>query len=153
MVHDTKKIWYDTLNEARDLIKPINEILIHGYDINSEAVSMAQYHARQAGVSDAVHFQVRDMKELSSRAKYGFVITNPPYGERLGAKKENIILYKQMGEHFERLSTWSFYIINADPDFEKNFGKKANKNRKLYNGGLLCYYYQFFGPKPDKKLI
>ena len=95
-------------------------------------------NARQAGVSDAVHFQVRDMKELSSRAKYGFVITNPPYGERLGAKKENIILYKQMGEHYERLSTWSFYIINADPDFEKNFGKKANKNRKLYNGGLLC---------------
>ncbi len=146
-----KKIWYDAINEARDLIKPINEILIQGYDISSEAVSMAQYHAKQAGVSDAVHFQVRDMNEISSRAKYGFVITNPPYGERLGEKKENSILYQQMGESFKRLPTWSFYVINADTDFERNFGKRANKNRKLYNGGLLCYYYQYFGPKPDKQ--
>lgn len=145
-----KEIWHTALNEARDLIEPTNEILIQGYDINSEAVSMSQYHAKQAGVSDAVHFQVRDMNEISSRAKYGFVITNPPYGERIGQKKDNSILYEQMGKSFKRLPTWSFYVLNADPDFEKNYGQKATKNRKLYNGGILCYYYQYFGPKPPR---
>ena len=112
---------------------------------------MANYHARQAGVSEAVHFQVRDVKDISSKAKYGFIITNPPYGQRLGDKRENALLYKTMAESFKRLPTWSFYIINADPDFEKAFGKKADKNRKFYNGGLLSYYYQYFGPKPEKQ--
>jgi len=145
-----KKIWYDALNEARDLIKPVNEIAIQGFDINPEAISMANYHARQAGVSDMIHFQVRDVKDISSRAKYGFIVTNPPYGQRLGEKKENHLLYKEMGKSFRKLSTWSYYIINADPEFEKYFGWKADKNRKLFNGGLLCYYYQYFGPKPER---
>jgi putative N6-adenine-specific DNA methylase len=147
-----KETWYRALNEARDLIKskPEGDILIQGYDINPEAVSMANYHARQAGASKMVHIQTRDVKELSSKNKYGFIITNPPYGQRIGEKKDNIKLYQEMGESFKSLSTWSFYIINADPDFEKFFGRKADKNRKLYNGGLLCYYYQFFGPKPPR---
>lgn len=144
-----KKIWYNALDEARDLIKPVNEITIQGFDINPEAISMANYHARQAGVSDIVHFQVRDMRDISSKAKYGFIITNPPYGQRLGEKKENSLLYRDMGKSFSKLPTWSYYIINADPDFEKHFGRKADKNRKLFNGGLLCYYYQYFGPKPE----
>jgi len=143
-----RQIWYRTLTEARESIIPVKEKLIHGYDINPEAVNMANYHARQAGVSDAVHIQVRDVRELSSKAKYGFIITNPPYGQRIGEKKENIQLYREMAKAFKRLPTWSFYIISADPEFEKHFGRKADKNRKLYNGGLLCYYYQFFGPKP-----
>lgn len=147
-----KKVWESVLDEARSVIKPINEILIQGFDNNPEAVSMSQYHAKRAGVSEAVHFQVRDMKEISSKAKYGFVITNPPYGQRIGEKKENSILYRDMGESFKRLPTWSFYVINADPDFEKDFGKKSDKNRKLFNGGLLCYYYQYFGPKPIRSL-
>ena len=111
---------------------------------------MANYHAKQAGVSDVIHFQVRDVKEISSKAKYGFIITNPPYGQRLGEKKENSRIYQVMGESFKRLPTWSFYIINGDTEFEKAFGRKSDKNRKLYNGGLLCYYYQYFGPKPEK---
>ncbi len=145
-----KEIWYRALTEARDLIKPVNEILIQGYDINSEAISMANYHARQAGVADAIHFQVRDVREISSRSKYGFIVTNPPYGQRIGEKKKNNRLYQDMGQAFKKLDTWSFYIINADQEFEKYFGRKADKNRKLYNGGLLCYYYQFFGPKPPR---
>ena len=145
-----KQVWYRALTEARDLIKPVPEILIQGYDINPEAVSMANYHAREAGVSDYVHLQVRDVRELSSRAKYGFVVTNPPYGQRIGDKDGNHRLYKEMGESLKRLPTWSFYVINADPEFEKFFGRKADKNRKLYNGNLLCYYYQFFGPKPPR---
>jgi len=144
-----KKIWYDVLDEARISIKPVTEKLIQGYDINPEAVSMANYHARQAGVSEAVHFQVRDVKDLSSKAKYGFIITNPPYGQRLGDKRENALLYKTMAESFKRLPTWSYYIISGDTEFEKAFGRKADKNRKLYNGGLLSYYYQYFGPKPE----
>jgi len=143
-----KKIWYNVLDEARNMIKPVTEKLIHGYDINPEAVSMANYHARQAGVSEAVHFQVRDVKDLSSKAKYGFIITNPPYGQRLGDKRNNALLYKTMAESFKRLPTWSYYIISGDTEFEKGFGRKADKNRKLYNGGLLSYYYQYFGPKP-----
>jgi putative N6-adenine-specific DNA methylase len=145
-----KQIWYHALEEARSSIKPTGEKLIQGYDINPEAVSMANYHAKQAGVSDVIHFQVRDVKEISSKAKYGFIITNPPYGQRLGEKKENSRIYQVMGESFKRLPTWSFYIINGDTEFEKAFGRKSDKNRKLYNGGLLCYYYQYFGPKPDK---
>ncbi len=145
-----KEVWYRALSEARDLIKPSTDITIQGYDINPEAVSMANYHARQAGVADRVHIQTRDIKELSSKAKYGFIVTNPPYGQRIGEKKENQRLYQDMGESFKKLSTWSFYVINADDEFEKYFGRKADKNRKLYNGGLLCYYYQFFGPKPPR---
>ena len=98
-----KKIWYSALEEARSLIKPVTEKLIQGYDINPEAVSLANYHAKQAGVSEAVHLQVRDVKDISSKAKYGFIITNPPYGQRLGEKKENSLLYHTMGESFKRL--------------------------------------------------
>ena len=143
-----KDVWYKALDEARSLIKPAEGIRVQGYDNNPEAINIASYHAKQAGVADSIHLQTRDVSELSSKVKYGFVVTNPPYGERLGEKKENARLYKTMGESFKRLDTWSWYVINADPEFEKYFGKKADKNRKLYNGGLLCYYYQFFGPKP-----
>ncbi|NLE25664.1 MAG: class I SAM-dependent RNA methyltransferase [Clostridiaceae bacterium] len=146
-----KKTWYNALEEARSLIKPATEKLIQGYDINPEAISIANYHAKKAGVSEIIHLQVRDIKDISSKAKYGFIITNPPYGQRLGEKKENSMLYHAMGESFKRLPTWSYYIINADPEFEKSFGRKSDKNRKLYNGGLLCYYYQFFGPKPPQR--
>ncbi|NLU51461.1 MAG: class I SAM-dependent RNA methyltransferase [Clostridiaceae bacterium] len=148
-----KEVWYRALNEARDLIKPVNDIYIHGYDINPEAISMANYHAKQAGVANCLHLQTRDVRDLSSKAKYGFIVTNPPYGQRIGEKRENARLYQDMGKVFSKLSTWSYYIINADPEFEKHFGRKADKNRKLFNGGLLCYLYQYFGPKPPKEEI
>lgn len=143
-----RETWYRALDEARSLIKPADVIRIHGYDINPEAISMASYHAKQAGVADSVHLQTRDIRDLSSKVKYGFIVTNPPYGERIGEKKDNARLYRAMGESFRQLDTWSYYIINADPEFERHFGRKADKNRKLYNGGMLCYYYQYFGPKP-----
>jgi len=147
-----KSAWKNAHEEARSLIKPPEDkITIQGYDINSDAISIAQYHARQAGVEDSVHLQVRDVAELSSRAKYGFIVTNPPYGERIGERSENIRLYKTMRDVFRKLDTWSFYILTADTQFEKYFGRKADKNRKLFNGGILCYYYQFFGPKPNRK--
>lgn len=146
-----KSVWNRAIEEARSVIRPPDEgIAIHGYDVSPDAISIAQYHARQAGVQDSVHLQVRDVADLSSRINYGFVVTNPPYGERIGDKNENIRLYKTMSEVFRRLDTWSFYILSADPQFERYFGRKADKNRKLFNGGLLCYYYQYFGPKPNR---
>ena len=102
-----KEVWYNALNEARDLIKPVNEILIQGFDINPEAISMANYHARQAGVSEIIHFQVRDVKDISSKAKYGFIVTNPPYGQRLGEKKKNSCFIRKWG----RASEASYMVI------------------------------------------
>jgi putative N6-adenine-specific DNA methylase len=146
-----KSAWNRAIEEAKSLIRPTARgITIQGYDISEEAISIAQYHARQAGVQDSIHLQVRDVADLSSRAKYGFIVTNPPYGERIGDRNENIRLYRTMSEVFKRLDTWSFYILSADTHFERCFGRKAEKNRKLFNGGLLCYYYQYFGPKPNR---
>ena len=146
-----REIWYKALNEARAAIRLPEEIKIQGYDSDPNAISMAQYHARQAGVEKALHLQTRDVRELSSKDKYGFVITNPPYGERIGEKKENHDVYEALGKSSSRLDTWSYYVINSDTEFEKYFGRKADKNRKLFNGGILCYYYQFFGPKPVRR--
>lgn len=146
-----KETWYKALDEARGAQKPAGDMRIQGYDNNPEAISIAHYHAKQAGVADMVHLQTREVKDLSSKQRYGFIVTNPPYGERLGEKKENTRLYSTMGASFRSLDTWSYYIINADPEFERFFGKKADKNRKLYNGGILCYYYQYFGPRPDAR--
>lgn len=145
-----KKLWEDARQEALDRAKYDRELRISGSDINDEVMSLARYHARQAGVENSIHFQRMDMAELRSRYKYGFIVTNPPYGERLGELKQVEQLYKQMGAVFGKLDSWSYYIITSHPQFEKFFGKRADKKRKLYNGRLLCNYYQFFGPPPPK---
>lgn len=145
-----KKLWEDARQEALDLAKFDRELRISGSDINDEVMSLARYHAKQAGVENSIHFQRMDMAELRSRYKYGFIITNPPYGERLGEQKQVERLYQQMGGVFGKLDTWSYYVITSHPQFEKFFGRRADKKRKLYNGRLLCNYYQFFGPQPPK---
>ncbi len=145
-----KKLWEDARQEALDLTKFDRELRISGSDINDEVMSLARYHAKQAGVENSIHFQRMDMAELRSRYKYGFIITNPPYGERLGEQKQVERLYQQMGGVFGKLDTWSYYVITSHPQFEKFFGRRADKKRKLYNGRLLCNYYQFFGPQPPK---
>ncbi|MGM0548132.1 MAG: THUMP domain-containing class I SAM-dependent RNA methyltransferase [Bacillota bacterium] len=124
--------------------------LIMGYDYDPEAISIARYHAQQAGVEEIIHFQEQDFKEFSTNRKYGYVITNPPYGERMGEKEEVEDLYKLMGEKFLELETWSYYIITSHSKFEKIFGKEASKRRKLYNGGVETQYYQYYGPWPPK---
>lgn len=145
-----KKLWEDARQEALDLAKFDRDLRISGSDINDEVMSLARYHAKQAGVENSIHFQRMDMAELRSRYKYGFIITNPPYGERLGEQKQVERLYQQMGGVFGKLDTWSYYVITSHPQFEKFFGRRADKKRKLYNGRLLCNYYQFFGPQPPK---
>ena len=145
-----QKLWQDARSEAHDLIDRSRELRIHGSDISDEAMSLARFHAKEAGVDKNIHLQRLDMKDLRSRYKYGVIICNPPYGERLGEKSEVDKLYKEMGTVFSNLDSWSYYVLTSSPDFEKLFGRRADKKRKLYNGKLLCNYFQFFGPPPKR---
>lgn len=144
------QVWANAKKEAKDALKLDRKLRITGTDIDEEAVSLARYHAKMAGVDQHIHFQRLPMKEISSRYEYGCFITNPPYGERLGEMKEVEELYKDMGRVFNKFDTWSYYIITSHPGFEKLFGKPASKRRKLYNGMLQCNYYQYFGPRPPR---
>ena len=146
-----KKVWYDTIDEANDLIQDDVEVDIQGYDLDSSVIKIARRNAREAGVDHLIHFQERDVKDLHHPKKYGFVITNPPYGERLEDKKDLPALYRAFGESFKHLDSWSAYMITSYEEAERYFGRKADKNRKIYNGMLKTYFYQFLGPKPQKK--
>ena len=141
----------DAREEAADLVDLSVETDIQGYDIDGEIIKAARANARMAGVEQLIHFQQRPVSELSHPKKYGFVITNPPYGERLEEKKNLPALYKEMGDAFRRLDSWSEYVITAYEDAEKYIGRKADKNRKIYNGMMKTYFYQFLGPRPPKR--
>lgn len=141
----------DAREEAADLVDLSVETDIQGYDIEGEIIKAARANARMAGVEQLIHFQQRPVSELSHPKKYGFVITNPPYGERLEEKKNLPALYKEMGDAFRRLDSWSEYVITAYEDAEKYIGRKADKNRKIYNGMMKTYFYQFLGPRPPKR--
>ena len=148
-----RKIWYDCFDEARDMVIPDVETDIQGYDIDPAVIRAARINAQQAGVEGMVHLQQRDVALLSHPKKYGFIITNPPYGERISDKKECEDLYKILGERYAQLDSWSMYMITAFGDAEKFIGRKADKNRKIYNGMMKTYFYQFMGPKPPKKAV
>ena len=143
-------LWKDAREQARERIKTNEQMEIRGSDIDEKAVNLARKNARLSGVEQAIHFQVQPLAELRSSKKYGKIICNPPYGERLGEEPEVKKLYKTMGEVFGRLDTWSFYILTAHPQFEKFFGRKATKKRKLYNGNIKVDFYQYFGLKPPR---
>ena len=145
-----KKEWYDAVNEANDLIQDDVEVDIQGYDIDPDVVRAARKNAEDAGVDHMIHFQQRAVRDLRHPKKYGFIITNPPYGERLEEKKELPKLYSDFGESFRTLDSWSAYMITSYEDAERYFGRKADKNRKIYNGMLKTYFYQFMGPRPPK---
>jgi len=145
------KLWEMAREEARDLQNRDRELRIQGSDIDDDMMSLARYHAKQAGVDKDIHLQRMPMENISSRYKYGFIICNPPYGERLNEMREVERLYRRMGEIFRTFDTWSYYILTSHPEFERLFGRKADKKRKLYNGRIQCNYYQYFGPPPPKK--
>ncbi len=147
-----KKIWYEAITEAEDKILRDVKMSIQGYDLDGEIVKCAMKNARDAGVDEYIHFQQRDMRDLSSPKKYGFIITNPPYGERLEDKADLPELYKEMGASFDKLDTWSKFIITSYEDAERYLGRKATKNRKIYNGMIKSYFYQYMGPKPPKRV-
>lgn len=145
-----KKLWYDAVNEANDLVEDDIEVDIQGYDIDRDVIRVARNNAREAGVDHLIHFQERAVKDLSHPKKYGFIITNPPYGERLEEKEALPAIYSALGESYKNLDSWSAYLITSYEDTEKYMGRKADKNRKIYNGMLKTYYYQFLGPRPPK---
>ncbi|MBR5428676.1 MAG: PCRF domain-containing protein [Clostridia bacterium] len=137
--------------EAEDLIVPDVSCDIQGYDIDDIMVRMARENAKDAGVDDLIHFQRREVADLSHPGAYGFILTNPPYGERIGEAEELAMTYREFGDAFRDLSTWSAYVITAYPNAEHDFGRKADKKRKIYNGMIQSTFYQFEGPKPPKK--
>lgn len=146
-----KQLWYDAIDEANEQVKDDVEVDLQGYDLDPEVIKVARENAREAGVEHLIHFQQRDVRDLNHPKKYGFVITNPPYGERLEEKSALPELYQAFGESFRRLDSWSAYMITSYEDAERWFGRKADKNRKIYNGMIKTYFYQFLGPKPPKR--
>lgn len=146
-----KKCWYDAIDEAENRIIRDISMDIQGYDISHNAINAAMENARMAEVDHLIHFQQRPVSELSHRKKYGFIITNPPYGERLDEKSNMPALYREIGEAYQKLDSWSMYLITAFEQAEKYIGKKASKNRKIYNGMMKTYFYQYMGPKPPKR--
>ena len=146
-----RKLWYECVKEAEDMIDTEVEVDIQGYDIDGDVVKAARENAKRAGVDHMIHFQQRAVADLNHPKKYGFLIANPPYGERLEDKADLPALYTQIGEAYQRLDSWSMFLITSYTDTEKYIGRKADKNRKIYNGMLKTYFYQFLGPRPPKK--
>lgn len=146
-----KRLWTDAVDEAHDQMDLQVETDIQGYDLDPEVVKSARENAKLAGVDHLIHFQQRPVSALSHPKKYGFLITNPPYGERIEEKENLPALYRELGERFASLDAWSAYIITAYEDIEKYMGRKADKNRKIYNGMIKTYFYQFLGPKPPRR--
>ncbi|WP_418791557.1 THUMP domain-containing class I SAM-dependent RNA methyltransferase [Phosphitispora sp. TUW77] len=146
-----EKLWHEARIEAADVVKKDCKLRIIGTDIDEKVLSLARYHAKAAGVAEHIHFQRIPLSEVRTKSKYGYIVCNPPYGERLGDVKEVEMLYKEMGRIFGSLDTWSSYILTSYPRFEQVFGRKSDKKRKLYNGRIECHYYQYFGPRPPRR--
>ena len=146
-----RKVWYECVKEAQDMVNDDITVDIQGYDIDGDVVKAARENAKRAGVDHLIHFQQRPVAELHHPKKYGFIVTTPPYGERLEDKADLPELYSQIGEAYRRLDAWSMYLITSYEDTERYIGRKADKNRKIYNGMLKTYFYQFMGPKPPKR--
>lgn len=146
----SKSIWKDVREEARFLIND-NEFRILASDIDGRVLKTARDNAKKAGVDEYIAFQKLSFEEFSSKKKYGCIISNPPYGERIGEIKQVERMYVKLGEVLKKLDTWSFFILTSHPEFQKLFGKRADKNRKLYNGMIQCYFYQYLGPLPKKR--
>ncbi|MCY6485086.1 class I SAM-dependent RNA methyltransferase [Clostridium aestuarii] len=146
------ELWKKVRKKAYEAIMYDKDYNIQGFDIDNRVIGIARQNAIKAGVDDIIHFQTAPVSELSSNKNYGTIVCNPPYGERLSEKEEVEKLYKDMGKVFKTLDTWSDFIITSYPEFEKCFGEKSTKNRKLFNGRIECYYYQYIGPKPPKRI-
>lgn len=146
-----RKLWYESVEEASDLVEDQIEVDIQGYDIDGDVVKAARQNAADAGVDHLIHFQQRPVSQLRHPKKYGFIITNPPYGERLEEREALPELYRTFGDSFRKLEDWSAYMITSYDEAERYFGRKADKNRKIYNGMIKTYFYQFMGPKPPRR--
>jgi putative N6-adenine-specific DNA methylase len=143
--------WDNCYEEARENVDMSVSLNIKGYDNDPEMIKIAKQNAKLAGVDKLIDFEVKDVGELSENGQYGFIITNPPYGERLEDKANIPPLYRKIGQRFKQMDTWSLYLITSHEDTEKDIGRRADRNRKIYNGMMKTYYYQFMGPRPPKR--
>lgn len=148
-----RKYWYEAADEAARLADDTVKTDIQGYDADPEVIKAARENAKRAGVDHLIHFQQRSLSELSHPKKYGFIVTNPPYGERLEDKEALPGLYRQIGERYQALDSWSMYLITGYEAAEQYIGRRADKNRKIYNGMMKTYFYQFMGPRPPKRRV
>ena len=146
-----KRSWYDASEEARNRIVRPDAGLLRGYDIDPSAIRTAKENARRAGMEAYIDLNVQDVKDLSAKESYGFILTNPPYGERLMENEDLSGLYRTLGKRFEALDKWSMYVITSYENCEEAIGRKADRNRKIYNGMIKTYFYSFLGPRPEKK--
>lgn len=144
-----EEIFKEEKKKCYSEIKYDEKLEILASDVSHKAIQIARANAEILGLDEDISFFQKDIRDLDLPDDYGIIITNPPYGERIG-KEDVDELNKELGELARSLKTWSYYIITANENFEKNFGKKADRNRKLYNGRLKTYYYQYYGPKPRR---
>ena len=145
------EIWESEREKAESEIITESDFKAYGFDINRQTLETAKDNAIRAGVADKIEFARADIRDFAPKSEKGTVITNPPYGERIEEKKNLPALYKTIGERFKALDSWSMYLITAYEDAERYIGRKADKNRKIYNGMMKTYYYQFMGPKPPRR--
>lgn len=148
-----ENVWKTAREEAMDLFKYDTDFRVLGSDIDGEVLRSARHNIHLFGLDDYISVQKLPVSDLKSSREYGYIICNPPYGERLGERKEVEKLYREMGTAFRGMDTWSYFVLTSNPDFQKLFGRQADKNRKLYNGRIQCYYYQYFGPRPPREFI
>jgi putative N6-adenine-specific DNA methylase len=146
----SQQAWGDAVEEALDAANYDQELSIMGSDIDKETIELSKHNAEEAEVGDTITFRHRDVAQIESNKQYGYIICNPPYGERLGEKNDVEQLYKKMGRVFRQLDTWSTYVFTAHEGLEELYGKRATKKRKLYSGNIRCDFYQFFGPRPPR---
>lgn len=145
-------VWEEARNEAEDMAKYDQALDIFGSDIDHRMISIAQENSFEAGFGDLIQFKQMQVKDLTTKKEYGVIVGNPPYGERLGEKKEVEQMYKEMGHTFEPLDTWSIYILTSNENFEELYGKPATKKRKLFNGFIRTDLYQYWGKKKPRHL-
>ena len=145
-----RKIWREVRTEARDVRKRTLPAPIMAFDHDPDAVRLSRRGATDAGVGGSIRFECQEVSDLKSVLEYGCLITNPPYGERLGDNEEVEAVYRVMGNSFAHLDTWSIYVLTSYKGFENHFGRRADRRRKLYNGRLECQYYQYQGPRPPR---
>ncbi len=145
------KIWDEARIEAEDLANYDQPLDITGSDIDHRMVDIAKKNSYEAGLGDLIDFKQMQVRDLTTKKEYGVIVGNPPYGERLGEKEAVEQMYKEMGQTFASLDTWSIYIITSHPDFERLYGKPATKKRKLFNGFIRTDYYQYWGKRPPRK--
>lgn len=146
-----KEYWTEAKREAFSLIDNDTKLQIMGSDTDKRSILRARDNAANLGLEDDLTFFMKDMRDVDLKDEYGIVITNPPYGERMGEREEVYQLYKDLGYKFNQLKSWSVYVITAEENFEKLYGKKADRKRKLYNGRIKVDYYQYYGPRPPKE--